>query len=165
MTDRPITRIVSPEQALGIVRNARVVGPHQATLLDAPAPTLPPNQPTLVTVHSALRHPVTEARPLPPSQPSIVTGVPRAILDDVPTVRIGQPAAQPAPTAAVVALPPPAAMIRRRQAIAVVVAASLGAALVTFGIVTALYERPPAANPAPQPTTEPARDAVLQPRH
>jgi hypothetical protein len=238
MTDRPITRIISAEQALGICR-APIVGPDQRTLLDArppeapaapspqavpvpcsaagprtfvegvppslvqhtaqalygtntphgdarrlrpdqatmldgvPAPIAPasptvaqpPPPPSLVAVHSALGHPVREARLLAPNQPTSVTGIPAPIVDDIPTVRlVSQPAAARQPAA--VSLPPPAAMVRRGHAVAFVVLVSIGAALLTAGIVRALYERPhPApATPATQSPSAPARDAVLHPR-
>jgi hypothetical protein len=175
MTDRPITRIVSAEQALRICR-APFVCPDQRTLLDAPAPvpdrgpgaapTLAPNQPTLIRVHSALGHPVREARILPPNQPTFVNGVPAAIVDDIPTVRVVSQPTAPQPAALLaVSLPPPPAMVCRGHAVAFVVLVALGAALLTGGIVAALYERPrPAPTTPAQPPSEPDRDAVLHPR-
>jgi hypothetical protein len=65
MTDRPITRIVTAEQALGIVRGP-IVGADQRTLVDAQPPEMPPGPP----LH-ALPIPCTAAGP-------------RTVLDGVP---------------------------------------------------------------------------------
>jgi hypothetical protein len=170
MTDRPITRIVTAEQALGI-RRAPIVGPDQRTLLDAPAPapiappsatTLAPNQPTLVTVHSALGYPPRDARILAPNQTTMVNGVPAPVHDEPPTQRLSArpsaPAAAPHPSA------PPT--MPRARAILFVALACVGSALVAGGLVHALHDRQHRAATAPtaQPPPEPARGAVLRSR-
>jgi hypothetical protein len=173
MTDRPITRIVTAEQALGICR-APIVGPDQRTLLDAPAPfapigapTRPPTQPTLVTVHSALGYPPRDARILAPDQATMVNGIPAVIRDEPATLRLTSRPDMPRPAAVIaVPLPPPAAMMRRGQAIAFVVLACVGSALVAGGVVHLLHDRQqrtPAASTHPPPT-QPPSDAVLHPR-
>jgi hypothetical protein len=175
MTDRPITRIVTAEQALGICR-APIVGPNQRTLLDAPAPvpdrgpsaarTLAPNQPTLVAVHSALGYSPRDARILAPDQTTMVNGIPAVIRDEPATLRLTSRPDMPRPAAVIaVPLPPPAAMLRRGQAIAFVAVACIGSALVAGGVVHLLHDRQQRATAAPtQPPPEPPIDAVLHPR-
>jgi hypothetical protein len=185
MTDRPITRIISAEQALGICR-APIVGPDQRTLLDAQPPAMPAQPlpalpvpcsaavPPALMQHTAearygTHTPQSDAHRLRPDQATMLDGVPASIMPAPPAATLAStqptlvpvhPPSPPAPVA--LPLPPPAAMIRRGRAIAVAVLASLGAALVAGGIVAALYER--AAGPAPLPANEPTRDALLQPR-
>lgn len=168
MTDRPITRIVTAEQALGICK-APVVGPDQRTLLDAPAPftstdapTGPPHQPTLVTVHSALGFPPRDARILAPDQTTMVNGVPAPIRDEPATLRLTSSPRTPH-LAALVALPPPPA-IRRGQAIAFVALACVGSALVAGGVVHLIHQQRATAAPTQPSPTEPPTDAVLRAR-